>query len=78
MCCRCPIIFTEIKCQDEHVTIKKTSVKKKTCKPHVVINRLMERMANDVKLLDQVILYKVDNKIPTKTWNYSYYAYHDL
>ncbi len=45
-----------IKCQEEHVTIKKTlrpSVKEKTCKPHVVINSLMERMANDVKLLDQ-------------------------
>ncbi len=51
-----PSYSQEIKCQDEHVTIKKRirlSVKKKTCKPHVVINSLMERMANDVKLLDQ-------------------------
>ncbi len=51
-----PSYSHEIKCQDKHVTIKKRirpSVKKKTCKPHVVINSLMERMANDVKLLDQ-------------------------
>ncbi len=51
-----PSYSQEIKCQDEHVTIKKRirlSVKKKTCKPHVVINSLMERMANYVKLLDR-------------------------
>ncbi len=41
--------------QDEHVTTKrrlKHSVKKKTCKHHVVINIQMERMVNDTKLLD--------------------------
>ncbi len=51
-----PLYSLEIKCQDEHVTMKKKirpSMKKKTCKPHVVINSLMDRMANDVKLLDQ-------------------------
>ncbi len=51
-----PSYSQEIKCQDEHDTIKKRtrpSVMKKICKYHVVINSLMERMANDVKLLDQ-------------------------
>ncbi len=45
-----------IMCQDEHFTINKRlkpSVKIKTNKPHAAINNLMERMANDAKLLDQ-------------------------
>ncbi len=56
-CTTCvPSDLQVIKCQDEHVTTKKKlrpSVRKKTCKPHEVINSIMEIMANDVKLLNQ-------------------------